>query len=80
MALFGLKQNANKLDRGLRLAIGLCLMVVAAPGTELLGGSIFQLAIFLFGVLNIVTAVLGWCPVYQMAKISSISAPNDFEN
>ena len=79
MARFRPKRNTNIIDRSVRLVIGVFLMIVAAPGVDLLGGSIFKLVIFLFGALNVATAFSGWCVVYHMAGISSNAAADDSE-
>lgn len=80
MAVLGMKVNTSKLDRGIRFVIGVCLMIITAPGAGLLGSSIFKVAIFLFGSLNVLTAITGWCGVYQMAGLSSLPASGDSEN
>lgn len=54
-------------------------MLVTAPGVDLLGGSIFKLAIFLFGALNVMTTLTGWCGVYHMVGISSAPVPDESE-
>lgn len=79
MAIFGIKANTSAFDRGVRLVIGISLMIVGAPGVDLVGGSIFKVAIFLFGALNVVTTITGWCGVYHMAGISSAPASDDSE-
>ena len=77
--MFGMKVNTSKFDRGVRFVIGIFLMIVAAPGVDLLGGSIFKVAIFLFGALNVVTTITGWCGVYHLVGISSAPASDDSE-
>lgn len=79
MKSLGLKGNTSLFDRSVRFVIGVCLMIVAAPGVDLLGGSIFKFVIFLFGALNVVTTITGWCGVYHFAGISSAPAPDDSE-
>jgi hypothetical protein len=51
-----MKRNMGGIDRGLRMAVGVTLMALAATGTIGAWGWI--------GVLPLVTGLIGWCPAY----------------
>lgn len=58
-----MKSNAGSLDRGLRIAAGLALVVLAATGTVGVWGWI--------GVVPLATGLLGWCPAYTLLGINT---------
>ncbi len=49
-------KNMGGIDRILRLVVGIVLIALAATGTVGLWGYI--------GVVPVLTAALGWCPLY----------------
>jgi hypothetical protein len=51
-------RNVGGIDRGLRIAVGLLLIALAATGTIGMWGYI--------GVLPLLTGAIGWCPPYAM--------------
>jgi hypothetical protein len=54
-------KNMGTLDRGLRVAVGGLLVVLAATGTVGLWGWI--------GLVPLATAAIGWCPAYTLLGI-----------
>ena len=60
--------NLNRLDRGVRLVLGLVLLGL---GFSDLAGGRMAMALFLFSWVPIVTAFAGWCPVYSLFGFSS---------
>lgn len=55
----GMKQNVSKIDRAIRLLIGLSIIV-----SGLISPSYWGIA----GIYPVLTAVLGWCPLYLPFK------------
>lgn len=63
--------NMSNLDRGIRLVVGIVLIALAlglhdagnAPASGLWWGWI--------GVIPLVTAFIGWCPLYRVLGIST---------
>ncbi len=58
-----MKRNEGTLDRGLRAAVGVGLIAATLMGAIGPWGWI--------GVIPLVTAAIGWCPLYQMLGIDS---------
>jgi O-antigen ligase len=54
-------RNMGSMDRGIRVAVGALLVVLAATGTVGVWGWI--------GVVPLVTAAIGWCPAYTLLGI-----------
>ncbi|MCU0984742.1 MAG: DUF2892 domain-containing protein [Acetobacteraceae bacterium] len=59
-------KNMGTLDRGLRVAVGVALVALAATGTVGVWGWI--------GVVPLVTATIGWCPAYTLLGIRTCPA------
>ncbi len=60
-------QNEGTLDRDIRLAVGLLLMI---PSVFMLTG-IFQIVAAALAVVLIVTAAMGFCPLYTVLGIKT---------
>ena len=58
-----MKLNEGAIDRGLRVAVGLVLIGLAATGTVGAWGYI--------GVIPLVTGAVGMCPIYSLLGIST---------
>lgn len=53
-------KNMGGLDRGLRVVIGIALILFAATGVPATGWN----AVGWIGIVPLVTALVGWCPLY----------------
>lgn len=67
-------RNAGKLDRLLRTIIGIVLIYFGFINTGLIGQLVLTVLIGIFGIINLVVAVTGVCPVYTMAGINTCGA------
>lgn len=63
--------NAGKLDRLLRTVIGVVLVYFGFINTGLIGQAVLTTLIGIFGIINLVVAVTGVCPVYTLAGINT---------
>lgn len=61
-----MKQNVGTVDRIIRLLLGIGLIAIVFVGPQTPWGWI--------GVVPLVTALLGWCPPYQMLGISTCAS------
>jgi len=61
-------QNLSRLDRIVRLAVGVALLLASWTGwAEGLGG----IACGIFGWVPTITGALGWSPIYALFKIDT---------
>lgn len=58
-------KNVGGLDRGIRIAVGLVLILLAATGTVGWWGWL--------GIVPLATGALGWCPPYAMLGFNTCS-------
>lgn len=58
-----MKINEGRLDRALRVTVGLALMALAVTGTVGPWGWI--------GIVPLVTGLIGWCPLYTAVGINT---------
>lgn len=65
------EKNLSNLDRTVRGFIGVSLSVFVFWNGGLLEDQILQWLLGVFGALNLVSLATGWCPVYQLAGLSS---------
>jgi O-antigen/teichoic acid export membrane protein len=59
--------NVGGADRIFRIILGLVLLVLAF----LVTGGFWAIVAGLFGVIFIVTGIIGWCPLYLLFKFST---------
>jgi len=69
--LFSLVPNMNPLDRRIRGAIGLLLVITSPLGTDLLQGGVVAWFLLVFGVLNVLAALTNWCWMYALIGLNS---------
>ena len=63
-----MKKNIGKIERIIRVAVGLVLLSLTIVGPQTLWG--------LIGILPLVTGLVGWCPPYAMLGISTCKKCN----
>lgn len=61
-----MQANVGSLDKTLRIVIGLALISIVFVGPQTPWGWI--------GLVPLVTALIGWCPLYKVLGISSCKA------
>lgn len=66
--MVSLRRNLSALDRSIRIALGLVALVLAAA-VPMHGHDALALAIFAW--VPLVTALVGWCPIYELFGIST---------
>ena len=62
------KTNEGNLDRGLRITLGLVLVVLGFGGV-LEGG--LALAVGIVGLIPLATGLMGWCPLYSVLGVDT---------
>lgn len=63
--------NAGAIDRVLRTIIGAVLIYFGFINTSFIGQGLIAVLIGILGIVNILTAISGVCPVYTLAGIST---------
>ena len=66
-----LKKNLAIWDRGVRLVIAIFMIGAGLLFRSWIGDDFLVFLIVAFGALNLVASLLGWCPVYSLANIST---------
>jgi len=66
------EKNLSSTDRIIRGALSIALIVFALFMGDLIGDVLLQAIIIVFAILNMISFVLGWCPVYKLANISTL--------
>ena len=70
--------NMNKLDRAVRIIGSVLLVYIGFINTEILAYPVINMLLGSFGILNLVAASAGFCPVYHVAQFSTqIKKPNN---
>ena len=72
--------NMNTLDRSIRITLGLLLIAISPVGFGLLDSGIIGWFFALFGLANVISAVMGWCFMYSLVGLSSLSSQDDHDN
>tara|TARA_R110002167_G_scaffold161571_2_gene357775 strand:- start:789 stop:998 length:210 start_codon:yes stop_codon:yes gene_type:complete len=64
-------KNLHPIDRMARGVIGIVILGFLLLNAGYLQEPILEILLVAFGVLNLVSLISGWCPVYHLAGISS---------
>ncbi|WP_371193251.1 DUF2892 domain-containing protein [Glaciecola sp. SC05] len=65
------QKNLSLTDRMIRGGVSLAMIVFAVFWADQIGDIFLQLVIIIFAVLNLISFITGWCPVYKLASIST---------
>lgn len=58
-----MNKNVGNLDKTIRIIVGVLIIIVGVLSGSLLGA---------IGLIPIITAIIGWCPLYPILKINTI--------
>ncbi|TDT71489.1 DUF2892 family protein [Hypnocyclicus thermotrophus] len=61
-----MKKNEGKLDRIIRIVIGVIFLLISFISS----GILFWISLIL-GIISLVTGILGWCGLYQLFGINT---------
>ncbi|MFT6404233.1 MAG: hypothetical protein ACJA2U_000583 [Marinomonas primoryensis] len=64
-------KNLHPIDRIARGVIGIVIIGFLLLNNSYLQEPILEILLAIFGVLNLVSLISGWCPVYHLAGIST---------
>ncbi len=65
-----MNKNVGSIDKTIRLIAGVLIIVAGFLNDSLLGA---------IGLIPIVTALIGWCPLYPILKISTVCKSDSCE-
>lgn len=63
--------NMSPFDRVLRTVVGVSLIYIAIFTPDFISDHLFGGLLGIFGIINVVSAVIGICPVYLAAGVST---------
>lgn len=66
-----IKSNLSSIDRYTRGAIGIGVTAFALFNGSIIEDVFIEVLLGIFGFLNLISLFTGWCPVYQVAGIST---------
>jgi hypothetical protein len=66
-----LKCNMGGFDRILRILIGFVLIYISLANTGLVSSLLLRYILSIIGVINIVSSIISFCPIYILANIST---------
>ncbi|MCK5383911.1 MAG: DUF2892 domain-containing protein [Gammaproteobacteria bacterium] len=64
-----MNKNCSMLDQFLRIGTGLGLMYIGFVNTTLIGDPVIATFVGVFGAVNMLAGLSGFCPVYHLAGI-----------
>lgn len=64
-------RNINYFDQFLRTLAALACIYFGLIDSTYIEDSLLAMGVGIFGILNLIAACIGWCPVYTIAGISS---------
>ncbi len=68
------KANCCAIDRVIRAAVSVSLLLYSAFFWASIGDVFLQAFILIFAIMNLISTVTGWCPVYKLANINTCKA------
>ena len=66
-----MKKNMGGIDRVLRLVVGVLLIYYGLVDTAVVENHVVRYLMAGFGVINIGTALVAFCPMYLLANLST---------
>lgn len=66
-------KNVGSVDRGFRALVGIVALVLAFTTLGVMAGSMWGIVAAVVGVVMLVTAAMGMCPLYIPFKLSTCS-------
>ncbi|MBM3394414.1 MAG: DUF2892 domain-containing protein [Betaproteobacteria bacterium] len=67
-------KNLGQTDRICRGGLGLLAAYAGLFETQLFGDPLLAILVAVFGLMNVVSAAIGWCVVYQLAGLNTCKA------
>lgn len=64
--------NMGKIDRAARVLVAGVLIYLGGVDTDIIMNSVIRYCLLGFGVVNFLTAVTGFCPMYTLVNISTL--------
>jgi uncharacterized membrane protein YuzA (DUF378 family) len=64
--------NMHPIDRALRIVVGVFFILIGFFTRDLISDPLFGMMLGTFGLINVISSVVGVCPVYLMAGISTL--------
>lgn len=65
-----MSRNMHLVDRLVRIVLGLGLGYICIMDQTILDDVVFNSVLAVLAVINVVSGIVGYCPVYQVAGIS----------
>ena len=69
-----MKKNMGGIDRTLRILVAGALFYFGLLDTSLVDNQVARYIMLAFGGMNLLTAVLAFCPMYTLANLSTVSS------
>ncbi|MBD5769515.1 YgaP family membrane protein [Marinomonas colpomeniae] len=69
-----MEKNLHPLDRILRGIIGVSVIGFVLFNDGYLEEPVLEILLIIFGALNLISLISSWCPIYQIAGISTCKA------
>jgi len=64
-------KNVGSVDRGFRAIVGIVALVLAFTTLSVMTGSLWGIVATVVGVIMLLTAAIGTCPLYVPLKVST---------
>ncbi len=67
-----LRRNMSGIDAIIRFTIGVLLVWVGFLSDEIIANGLISFIVGIFGILNIGSSLMRFCPVYTLARLSTV--------
>lgn len=65
-------RNMHPIDQVLRVLLGIALIYIGFFNAELVTDALLGILLGAFGVMNLLSGIVGFCPVYRVAGLSTL--------
>ena len=66
-----MKKNEGNLDRIVRTILGITALIVALTVLDVMTGATFGVIVAAIGVILIISAIIGFCPMYKVIGLET---------
>lgn len=72
-----INSNLGRIDRVARLLVGVAFIYLGFVNTDLITNEVIRYVMGGFGVINVISSIMGFCPLYSVANIDTRSKETD---
>lgn len=75
--MLSFKKNMGRLDQVVRFLVGVILIYLGFFKQEVIGDQLYAILIGIFGIINLGSSFMSYCPFYHLANVDTTGSKQD---